>query len=93
MKYFHILSIVDWNGIANLGNGPERLLFAGTTTDFTSLFNQADVSFSGFPAGYNAVQFSGFYEIVPVPEPSSVATVLGLLGLIGWRERRKREVV
>ena len=28
-------------------------------------------------------------EIVPVPEPSSVATVLGLLGLVGWRERRK----
>ena len=26
-------------------------------------------------------------EVVPVPEPSRVATVLGLLCLIGWRER------
>ena len=27
------------------------------------------------------------YDVSPVPEPSSVVTVMGLLGLIGWRER------
>jgi hypothetical protein len=65
-----ILQITNWNGTAITGGGTERLLFAGTTTDFTSLFAQSDVTFNGL-AGYDAVQFGGYYEITAVPEPAT----------------------
>lgn len=42
--------------------------------------------------GVCAVEFdrgSGLFEVTPAPKPSSIATVMGLLGLAGWRERRK----
>jgi MYXO-CTERM domain-containing protein len=52
--------------------------------------NQADISFNGV-SGYAAIQFGSNYEIVPIPEPSSSALLgsFALLGLIGWRERRR----
>jgi hypothetical protein len=69
------------------------LIFAGITTDFTSLFAQADVIFGGgLGAGYQAIQFDpGYYEIVAVPEPSTTAAIgaLALCALIGYRERRR----
>ena len=86
-----ILSILNWSGTAFQAGGAtdDRLIFAGSASTFTSVFNQADVSFNG-TFGYSAIQFDGgHFEVVPVPEPTSVATVMGLLGLIGWRERRK----
>lgn len=58
------LQIMNWNGTPITGGGTERLLFAGTTTDFTNVFAQNKVTFNGNP-GYAAIQFSGFYEIVP----------------------------
>ena len=60
-----------------------------TAISFLTDFAQSDISFAGFGPGYSAIQFGGQFEIVPVPEPSSVATAMVLLGLIGWRERRK----
>jgi hypothetical protein len=72
------------------GNG-DRLVFSGSTSDFTTAFNQADVNFSGFGQGYAAISFGSTYEIVPVPEPSSTALLgsAGLLALVGFRERRR----
>jgi fibronectin-binding autotransporter adhesin len=67
-----ILQITNWDGKIFTGSGSEQLLFIGSTSAFTSLYNQADVSFNGI-TGYNAVQFSGFYEITGVPEPSTWA--------------------
>lgn len=49
---------------------------------------QGDISFNGV-AGYAAISFGGYYEIVAVPEPTSVLGVLGLLALIAYRERRR----
>ena len=85
------LSILGWNGTESQAGGPtdDRLIFVGTSSSFTNVFNQSEVSFNG-NLGYTAIQFDiGHYEVVPVPEPSSIATVMGLLGLVGWRERRK----
>ncbi len=89
------LSILNWDGTPNVqGNSTtDRLIFTtGSASDFTSAFGQADVSFNGL-AGYKAIDFGGNtgYEIVAIPEPSSSALLVSfaLLGLIGYRERRR----
>ena len=89
------LSILNWDGTPNVeGNSAtDRLIFTtGSASDFTSVFDQADVSFNGL-AGYKAIDFGGNtgYEIVAVPEPSSSALLgsLALLGLIGYRKGRR----
>ena len=85
------LSILNWSGTASQAGGAtdDRLIFAGTASSFTSDFTQSDVSFNG-SFGYSAILFdAGHYEIVPVPEPSTIATAMGLLGLIGWRQHRR----
>ena len=90
------LSILNWNGsplTAGVDGTNDRLMFQGNDAErmtFLSAFSQSSVAFNGFSSGYTAIQFdSSHFEIVPVPEPSSVAVAMGLLGIIGWRERRK----
>lgn len=82
-----VLAITNWDGLA-AGGGTERLLFSGASTEFTDLFNQNEVSFNGTP-GYAAIGFTGGYEIVPIPEPSIWMMGTFLLGLVGFRERRR----
>lgn len=97
------LSIYNWSGSAyGLGqpdNGTDitqdRLLFGapGTGLDDTAL---SAISFYAGGAGStllgtgHEISFDGNFEIVPVPEPSSTALIgaAGLLGLVGYRERR-----
>ncbi|MGB8167083.1 MAG: autotransporter-associated beta strand repeat-containing protein [Chthoniobacteraceae bacterium] len=75
--------------LKDFDSGVDRLLFSGVTTDFTTKFpSPAEVSFNGAP-GYNAIQFGGYFEIVPVPEPATILGALGLLGFVGFRERRR----
>lgn len=82
-----VLQLTNWDGIIG-GGGSERLLFAGVTSDFTTLYTQADVTFNGF-AGYQAIQFVDFFEVTPVPEPSTwVAGTLALLA-VGYTQLRK----
>ena len=87
------LTINNWFG--NVSGGvdgtDDRLVFSGVDTDFTGVFNQADVSFGGFGSGYAAISFAGGYEIVPVPEPATTALIgsVALCALIGYRERRR----
>jgi autotransporter-associated beta strand protein len=84
-----ILQITNWDGIAGTGGGTERLLFAGTASSFTSLYNQSDVSFNGV-TGYFTDQFSGFYEVTAVPEPSTWIGGALAVGVLGWSQLRKR---
>jgi autotransporter-associated beta strand protein len=83
-----VLQIINWDGIAGTGGGTEALLFAGTTTAFTSIYNQADVSFNGI-AGYDAVQFTGFYEITKVPEPGTWIGGSLALAALAFSQRRR----
>lgn len=88
------LTIANWNGnFGALGtdNTHDRLLFTGTASDFELQFGQNDIAFSGFGPGYDAIQFGGQFEIVPVPEPSATALLgaMALVGFIGFRERRR----
>lgn len=51
-------------------------------------FPQPEVSFDGI-TGYAAVQFGDRFEINAVPKPATVFGALGLITLVGWRERRR----
>jgi len=83
------LAILNWTGTLFTPGGTDQLLFAGTVTDFTSKFDQSDVSFNGIQ-GYSAIQIAaGYYEIVAVPEPSTWLAAALALGAIGF-SRRKR---
>jgi len=65
---------------------------AGVTTDQLgqiSFYSGSSVG-SGFLGTANYLPDG---EVSPVPEPSSVATALGLVGLIGFRERRRLALV
>ena len=86
-----VLQITDWQGTFGSANGTDRLLFAGTSSSFTSLYNQADVSFNG-TAGYGITDFGSYYEVfgfTPVPEPSTWAAALLSVGAIGWSARKR----
>jgi autotransporter-associated beta strand protein len=88
------LSIVDWSGTpGHAGSASDdRLLFVGSDpAAFTSFYNQSDVTFNGV-GGYMATQVDpNHFEIVAIPEPTPVALELsiGILGLIGFRRRRR----
>ncbi|MEO6740212.1 MAG: hypothetical protein ABIP20_08170 [Chthoniobacteraceae bacterium] len=67
----------------------DHLFFSGSDlTAYTNAFAQSDVSFNGM-GGYAAVQFGGYFEIAPVPEPATVFGALGIIAFVGWRERRR----
>ena len=84
------LSIWNWSGNSS-GGGTDEVFFGTSNSGLTSgQLNQISF-FSGSGTGFLGTgSFTGSLgEIVPVPEPSSVALAVGLLGLINWRERRK----
>jgi hypothetical protein len=69
------------------------LLFAGTTTDFTSKYTQSEVSFNGV-LGYDAIQFSGFFQVTPIPEPATwIGGALALAAVSYTQRRRLRSLV
>jgi fibronectin-binding autotransporter adhesin len=91
------LTILNWTGsmfTAGTDGVTDRLMFEGDDAErlgFLAAFSQSSISFSGFASGYTAVQFdTNHFELVPVPEPGAIFTAFGLLGLIGYRERRCR---
>jgi hypothetical protein len=91
------LSIQNWSGTPETPGGlaNDRLVFTGDTTaynNFVASFAPSDILFDGAP-GYVAIQISGNtqFEVVAVPEPSSLAHVTGaaMFGLAGYRRRRR----
>lgn len=67
----------------------DGLLDAGTDEQALNLsrFNTT----SSFPKQDQQVSFAqaGQFDVVPVPEPATIFGALGLLGLVGFRERRR----
>ena len=86
------LSIYNWNGLP-AGGGNDRILF-GINASGLSASQLGQVSFysdSGTVGGFlGTATILSNGELVPIPEPGAVFTTLGLLGLVGYREQRRR---
>jgi hypothetical protein len=91
------LTISGWTGNAyNLsdtldsGFATQDHFNIGTTSLFTANTIIPGVIFDGFGAGMQ-VQNGAQFEIVPVPEPTSMALLgsVGLCALLGYRGRRR----
>jgi autotransporter-associated beta strand protein len=81
---------------ATTASGSNLNLSGTDGTDDRLIFNQdlasANVLNGISFAGVGAAQISlggGFYEVVPIPEPSTIFGAGALLGLVGFRERRR----
>ncbi|MEQ1850663.1 MAG: autotransporter-associated beta strand repeat-containing protein [Chthoniobacteraceae bacterium] len=81
------LTILNWTGTPARANNADQLLFSGSFSQ--DLLDR--INFQG--AGYlGAIAFDrggGLYEVVPVPEPTTIIGAMALVGLIGFRERRR----
>jgi autotransporter-associated beta strand protein len=89
------LTILNWNGTANQAGTSgvdDRLIFTGdslTLASFNAAFGASDISFNGID-GYALIPVdASHFEVVAVPEPSSLALLggLGIFALGGWRFR------
>jgi len=85
------ITIDHWTGSANT-NGLDKLLFV--TNPGYSLTDLANVQFTddaggNFALGAQLIDFNGYSELVPVPEPSTwIGAALALVA-IGWTQRRR----
>jgi fibronectin-binding autotransporter adhesin len=92
------LSILNWNGIAgstssNGGGGTEALFFGSTLGGLTST-QLGEISFvnpNGMTGTFSAGMNSNgeVFAIEAVPEPTTIFGALALVGLVGWRERKR----
>ena len=82
------LTVNNWTGTDFATGNPDQFLVASAGPLDSSFV--AQISFTGHGTG--AVAFNvggGLYEIVPVPEPTTVLGALGLLAFLAYRERRR----
>ena len=83
------LTVSNWSGSAT------DQIFFGNSSSSLSPTQLSEISFidpAGFATGSYGALLLGSGELVPVPEPSCVAVAAGLLGIAGWRERRRAAV-
>jgi hypothetical protein len=82
------LTVNNWTGTAFATGNPDQFLVASAGPLDSSFLGQ--ISFTGHGSG--AIAFNvggGLYEIVPVPEPTTVLGAAGLLAFLAYRERRR----
>ena len=91
------LQIWNWEGNPYVGGGTDQLFFGSDNTGLISsqlnkiTFYPGDGTSTPYslPTGFAPIVGSSFGEVAPVPEPSAVVACLSLLGLAGYRERRR----
>ena len=82
------LTVNNWTGTDFATGNPDQFLVASAGPLDSSFV--AQISFTGHGTG--AVAYSvggGLYEIVAVPEPTTVLGAVGLLAFLAYRERRR----
>ena len=82
------LTVNNWTGTDFATGNPDQFLVASAGPLDSSFV--AQISFTGHGPG--AVAYSvggGLYEIVAVPEPTTVLGAVGLLAFLAYRERRR----
>ena len=92
------LTVSHWSGTyytagETTDHGPaseDRLLFGSLSLTGAQLAQISFYNDAGAFIGNGAqVSFGGTPELVPVPEPTTILGALALVGLVGWRERRR----
>ena len=85
------LTVDTWGG--NIDGGGDDQIFFGSTANGLTAAQLTQIKFRnpvGFGAGLYDARLLSTGELVPViPEPSTIFGVGLILGLIGWRERRR----
>lgn len=80
------LVVNNWGGTAGVYSGSNNQL--RFTVDPTVLLPK--ISFTGYTGPVSTQLISGYYEVIPVPEPSTYALLgLALAGCIAFRRRRR----
>jgi autotransporter-associated beta strand protein len=89
------LTIKNWSGDVVNGGGTDQLFF-GTTASGLTAGQLALVSFldpAGFTAGTYAASILSTGELVPIPEPATMAMFVGGLGMLAlYRRMRRRQL-
>jgi hypothetical protein len=80
------LTIINWNGIFEAGNGIDQLFF-GTDGNGLTQVQRSQIYWADNNKQNTRHLSDG--EVVPVPEPAAFAAAFGLTALIGWRERKR----
>ena len=94
------LKVTGWTGLlyapglADAGGGTQdRLLFNSSTglnaAQLASINFFADNGTTQIGFGAAQISFGSQYELVPIPEPTTIFGALALVGLVGYRERRR----
>lgn len=84
------LTINNWSGSAT-GSGTDRIYFGSSSSGLTGS-QLSKIVFAdpfGPGSGYYPAGILSTGEIVPVPEPATIALVCLLIVVVGWREREK----
>ena len=86
------LTVEDWNGLLT-GGGTEKLLFGSSNSALTGS-QLGEIQFlnpAGLPAATYGATILSTGEIVPIPEPGTLALLAaGLIGLLAYAWRRRR---
>ena len=80
-----ILTITNWQGVAQTSSEVSQLLFGtgGLTSTQLGQIYFANQNING------GALIGGGGELVPVPEPRVYAAAVALLAVVGWRERKR----
>ena len=90
--------VTTWSGILNVWNytgapwvaGTDKLIFSSNigNIDLGKVNFYSDNGITPMGTTFGATIVNGT-ELVPVPEPTAIASILALLGLAGYKERRR----
>jgi autotransporter-associated beta strand protein len=85
------LSIIDWNGNGFTGGGADELLFGnGFGLTLAQVNAITFLNPAGFAPGTYSAALLSTGELVAVPEPGALVSMLGGLGVLGLVRRRRK---